>query len=160
MAAAKMARLGPGQTLQATALVNEAYLKLAGGREAWKGRAHFFGAAARAMRNIIVDQVRRKSAAKHGGGQRRVEIDTRIAAPSSTDPDRILDLDRALLRLEVEQPRAAHVVDLRFFAGLSDDETAEALGISTRTVYREWSYAKAWLRRELADRLVIGTDAE
>ncbi len=155
MAAAKVARLGPGQTLQATALVNEAYLKLAGGRGVWEGRAHFFAAAARAMRNIIVDQVRRKAAAKHGGGQRRVEIDTGIAATSAADPDRVLDIDRALLRLEAEQPRAAHVVDLRFFVGMSDDEIAEALGVSTRTVYREWSYAKAWLRRELSGGLPI-----
>jgi len=160
MAAAKVSGLGPGETLQATALVNEAYMKLASGASSWESRAHFFGAAARAMRNIIVDQVRRKASAKRGGGLRRVELDTRVAAPPSVDPDRLLDLDAAMLRLEKDHPRVAKIVDVRFFVGLSDQETADLLGISVSTVYREWAYAKAWLRRELAggDEAALGLD--
>lgn len=151
IAVAKMAGLGPGQTLQATALVHEAYLKLAVADAAWDGRAHFFGAAARAMRNIIVDQIRRQASVRHGGAHQRAALDTQIAEPSAMDPDRILDIESALVRLERDHPRAARIVDLRFFVGLSDQETSRAMGLSTRTVYREWSYAKAWLRRELSD---------
>lgn len=151
MAAARMAGLGAGQTLQATALVNEAYMKLAPRDGSWEGRAHFFGAAGRAMRNIIVDQYRRKDTARHGGDRQRVPLDTSIATTNPGDPEQVIAIEEALRRLEQEEPRAAQVVDLRYFVGLSDQATADAMGISLRTVYREWSYAKAWLRRELED---------
>lgn len=151
IAASKVAALAPGDTLQATALVNEAYMKLASGDSAWDGRAHFFGAAARAMRNIIVDQIRRKATVKHGAEWRQTPLDARIAAPTASDPQRVLEIEEALARLEIEEPRAATIVDMRFFVGLSDEDTAQMLGISARTVHREWTYAKAWLRKELAD---------
>ncbi len=141
----------PGSLLQATALVNEAYLKLSSGRSTWDCRAHFFGAAGRAMRNIVADDIRRRSTAKHGNGLDRVDLDTHIEGPYAENPGRVLEVDEALKRLEQEQPRAARIVELRYFVGLTDEETAEALDISVRTVYREWSYAKAWLHRDLQD---------
>ena len=151
MAVARMAALHPGQTLQPTALVHEAYMKLAPADSVWDGRAHFFGAAGRAMRNVIVDQVRRGATRRHGGDRMRVPLDGTIAEPLPDDPDRLLDIESALRRFERTDPRAARIVDLRFFVGLSDRETADALDISIRTVQREWAYAKAWLRRALTE---------
>ncbi|MCO6438368.1 MAG: sigma-70 family RNA polymerase sigma factor [Phycisphaerae bacterium] len=151
LAQARLAKTPPGQTLQPTALVHEAYLKLVGSEDpGWEGRAHFFGAAARAMRDILVDQARRKASVKRGGGRRRV--DAAQATPSIEPPsDDLLSLDEALRRLEKEDSRKGEIVMLRYFAGLSRDETAAALGVSPRTVDREWRYSIAWLHMELSD---------
>jgi len=151
LARARLARERGGQTLQPTALVHEAYLRLTEGRPdvQWNGRGHFFGAAAEAMRRILVDQARRKAARKHGGGQARVDaddVDLAIEPPA----DDVLALDRALERLQADDPRKAQIVSLRYFAGLDREETAAALGISVRTVDREWQYILARLHRELA----------
>lgn len=151
MAAARLAGQSDGRLLQPTELVNEAYLKLASPTEPWEGRAHFFGAAARAMRHIIVDQIRRQTRLRRNDDRRSQPLDTQFAEPDAADADQVLDIEALLVQLETDQPRAARVVDLRFFVGLSEEDTAEALGLSARTVYRDWSYAKAWLRRELAD---------
>ena len=150
MAAGKMARESPGQTLQPTALVHEAWLRLSGDpAQKWKGRAHFFGAAAEAMRRILIDNARRKRAARHGGGQERVNAaEIELAAVESKD-DEMLAVDEALDRLAREEGRAAEVVKLRYFAGLTIEETAEALSISVRTANRHWAYARAWLYRHL-----------
>ena len=135
----------PGATLQTTDLVHEAYLKLVGDHDpGWNGRAHFFGAAARAMREILVDQARRKGRAKHGGGLRRVQADE-IALPVELPVQDILAVHEALERLEGEDPRKGQIVNLRFFAGLTTEETAKALDLSARTVEREWRYIRAWL---------------
>ena len=145
LAAHKMAQLPPGQTLQATALVHEAWLKLVGsGREQWEGRKHFFSAAAEAMRHILIDRARRRLAVRHGGGQQRLDIhDIEVAAP--VEQETILSLNEALDELEQTDPAKAEVVKLRFFIGLSERETAEILGLSERTIERYWSYAQAWL---------------
>ena len=160
MASARLALLGPGQTLQATALVHEAYLKLATGQTLWESRAHFFGAAGRAMRNIIVDQIRRKSAVRHGGEMTRVPLDPEVVGPRAGDLGRVLEIEDALRQLEAEHSRAARVVELRFFVGLNDEQVAEALGLSVRTVYREWSFAKEWLRRALGDDAAFSESAQ
>ncbi len=141
---------GRDALLQPTALVNEAYLKLSAGTPSWDSRAHFFGAAGRAMRNIIVDEIRKRSTPKHGGHLKRTVLNAQIEGVPAPDQDEILDVDQSLQRLEQEHPRAAKIVDLRFFAGLSDQETADALQLSVRTVFREWAFAKAWLSRDLA----------
>jgi RNA polymerase sigma factor (TIGR02999 family) len=149
LARARMARETPGQTLQPTALVHEAYLRLVGESESsWANRAHFFAAAARAMRRILVERARRTGREKHGGGQLRVTLDERLlgTAPASEE---LLALHEALSRLEVQDPEMAQVVELHQFAGLSIAETAAALGASERTVSRRWTAARAWLRREL-----------
>ncbi len=152
MAAARLRSLSPGDTLRPTELVNEAYIRLACGADGWKGRAHFFGAAGRAMRHILVDRARRRSSVKRGGDLRRARLD--VAGDCEVgDPDdlqRVLEIEEALRTLERDHPLAARVTELRFFVGLSNEEVAEALGRSLRTVYREWSFAKAWLRRELS----------
>jgi RNA polymerase sigma factor (TIGR02999 family) len=155
MAADRIGIQPRGELLQPTELVNEAYLKLASPTEAWEGRAHFFGAAARAMRHILVDQIRRQSRLRRGAGRQAQPLDTQFAEPQAADADQVLDIEELLVRLEASQPRAARIVDLRFFVGLSEDDTAQALGLSARTVYRDWAYAKAWLRRELADPRVL-----
>jgi RNA polymerase sigma factor (TIGR02999 family) len=149
LAAARLAQEKPGQTLQATALVHEAYLRLVKGDEAkpWDGRAHFFAAAAEAMRRILVEQARRKQRGRHGGGQRRVELDKQLAL--ARGGERILALDEALTRLAQVRPQAAKLVQLRFFAGLPVDEAALAIGISSRSARRLWVFAQAWLRREM-----------
>jgi RNA polymerase sigma factor (TIGR02999 family) len=135
----------PGATLQTTDLVHEAYLKLVGEEDpGWNGRAHFFGAAARAMREILVDQARRKGRTKHGGDMRRVGFDE-IALPAELPVQDILAVHEALERLEGEDPRKGQIVNLRFFAGLTTEETAKVLDISPRTVEREWRYVRAWL---------------
>ncbi len=153
LAAAQMARLRPGETLQPTALVHEAYLKLVGDADpAWNGRGHFFGAAAQAMRELIVDHLRRKTAAKRGGGRPKESLDVDIAvAAGDLGPEDALAIDAALARLEMEHPRKAQVVVMRFFGGLSEEEIAEALGVTARTVEREWRFARAWLHAALAD---------
>jgi RNA polymerase sigma factor (TIGR02999 family) len=150
LAAARIAKEKPGQTLQATALVHEAYLRLVGAdvEKTWDGRGHFFAAAAEAMRRILVEQARRKQRSRHGGGMRRLELlDEQIAvAPGD---QRILALDEALTKLAQVRPQAAQLVQLRFFAGLTSDEAALAIGISSRSARRLWVFAQAWLRREM-----------
>ncbi len=156
LAEARLERLPAGQTLQATALVHEAFLRLVGEEDpGWDGKAHFFGAAARAMRDILVDQARRKGRLKHGGGRRRVALEDAVATLSqeeeATITDEIVSLDAALRRMEEEYPRAAEVVMYRYFAGLDSEQTASILGVSTRTVERDWRFARAWLRRAIED---------
>jgi RNA polymerase sigma factor (TIGR02999 family) len=150
LAAAKLAQETPGQTLQPTALVHEAYLRLAAGDpdRHWDGRRHFFAAAAEAMRRILIDNARRKQAGKHGGGWQRHDLLEAELAVDSTGDD-LLAVEEALARLRVGEPVIARLVELRFFAGLTLEEAAECLGLSPRTAYRHWAYARAWLRREL-----------
>jgi len=150
LAAVKLAEEKSGQTLQATALVHEAYLRLVKGKDQspWNGRGHFFAAAARAMRRILVESARHKQRLKHGGQLQRVEIEP-IALPAKVDADELLALDAALERLAVAEPEIAELVQLRQFAGLTIQQTAEALGISVRTANRHWAYAKAWLYQQL-----------
>jgi RNA polymerase sigma factor (TIGR02999 family) len=148
LAAARLAAEPSGHTLQPTALVHEAYLRLVGPADAarWDSRGHFFAAAAEAMRRILVDHARRKAAARHGGGLARLELEPDLAAAREPRED-LLALDEALDRLAVEDPLKAEVVKLRYFAGLTLPETAAALGLSERTAGRHWAYARAWLRR-------------
>jgi RNA polymerase sigma factor (TIGR02999 family) len=152
LAAYKMASEAPGQTLQPTALVHEAWLKLSGGgRDRFGGRADFFAAAAEAMRRILIDRARHRLRARHGGGQERVDVEgAELAAPQSDE--RLLEVHEALDQLAAEDPVKANVVKLRFFVGLSDRETAEVLGVSERTVERHWAYAKAWLFQAIRQR--------
>jgi RNA polymerase sigma factor (TIGR02999 family) len=144
LAAQKLALETPGQTLQPTALVHEAYLRLVGDQK-FEGRGHFFAAAAEAMRRILVDNARRKKAVKHGGELQRVELEGQ-EVPVRPLPEEIVALDEALTRLTAEDPEAAQIVQLHFFAGLSIEQAAEALGVSRATAYRQWSFARAWLR--------------
>jgi RNA polymerase sigma factor (TIGR02999 family) len=147
LAARQLAGEAPGQTLQPTALVHEAYLRLvgAGDEPHWQGRGHFFAAAAEAMRRILIENARRKKRDKHGGGRHRVELTEQdLAAPE--EPEELLALDKALTRLAGEDAPAAQVVQLHVFAGLSVEEAAAALGMSRATAYRHWTYARAWLR--------------
>lgn len=148
LARARLARTPPGNTLQPTALVHEAYLKLVQhGESGWQGRRHFFAAAATAMRQILVDRARRKAALKRGGDRDRVDEEPEIEI--ATPHEDILSLNEALTKLEAEDPRKAQIVMLRYFAGLSPEETAETLELSLSTIEREWKYIKAWLRREM-----------
>lgn len=152
LAARKIARENPGHTLQATALVHEAWLKLAReDKQAWKGRAHFFSAAAEAMRRLLIDSVRRKRALRHGGGQERVQADESafdIAAPNVAE-DELLAVHEALDRLAAHDARKAEVVKLHFFSGFTLAEAAQVLGLSEPTIKRDWTYARAWLFREI-----------
>lgn len=150
LAAQKMTHEAPGQTLQATALVHEAYLRLVDVEKAqhWKSRAHFFGAAAEAMRRILIDNARRKQRPKHGGDRRRVELDEAYLSCYSPAQD-LLALDEALAKLASQEPVKAELVKLRYFAGLSLDEAAEAIGVSPATAKRYWTYARAWLFAEI-----------
>jgi len=150
LAAQKLAREAPGQTLQPTALVHEAYLRLVDTDKLrrWDGRGHFFAAAAEAMRRILVDNVRRKRAEKHGGGWQRHDLLEAELAIDSTGEE-FLFVDEALSELATREPVIARLVELRFFAGLTLEEAAAHLDISDRTAYRHWAYARAWLRREL-----------
>ncbi|MHC4137622.1 MAG: sigma-70 family RNA polymerase sigma factor [Planctomycetota bacterium] len=146
-----MARVPPGQTLQPTALVHEAYLRLIGGEDpSWEGRRHFFFAVSRAMRQILVEQARRKASLKRGGGRRRVQADNDLPAFEEPVED-MLALDDALERLEREDPRKHRIVMLRFFAGLTAEETAGVMDLSLRTVVREWRYIRAKLYQEIVD---------
>jgi RNA polymerase sigma factor (TIGR02999 family) len=150
IAAAMMTRERPGQTLQATALVHEAYLRLFGsGTPQWENRRHFFAAAAEAMRRILVENARRKGRLKRGGEFRRVELDG-AQSISANNQDDLLDLDEALDQLAAEAPEKAELVKLRYFAGLSSEEAAQCLGISKATADRHWAYARAWLYERLA----------
>jgi RNA polymerase sigma factor (TIGR02999 family) len=150
LAAQRLAQEKPGQTLQATALVHEAYLRLVDTDQAqhWDSRGHFFAAAAEAMRRVLIDNARRKQADKHGGGWQRHELLEAELAIDSTSGD-LFAVDDALSRLGAREPVIARLVELRFFAGLSLPEAAKCLGISERTAYRHWAYARAWLRRDL-----------
>jgi RNA polymerase sigma factor (TIGR02999 family) len=148
LAAQRLAQEKPGQTLQATALVHEAYLRLVGEHQPeWNSRGHFFAAAAEAMRRVLVDQVRRKRAAIHGGGRRHVELAEGDWLSRAT-PEEIVALDDSLERLAGDDPAAAEVVKLRLFAGMSVEEAAACLGMSRATAYRHWTYARAWLVAE------------
>jgi len=150
LAARKLAHESPGQTLQATALVNEAYLRLIGGdpNRLWDGRAHFFAAAAEAMRRILVEAARRKGRQKRGGGLHRVDL---ADTPAPNPDDELLALDDALNRLAADDPVAAKVIELRQFAGLGHEEVAAALGITVYLARQKWTYARAWLRDALGD---------
>ena len=148
LARKKLEELPAGQTLQSTALVNEAWLRLSGNEASWESRAHFFGAAARAMRNILVDRARQRDSLRHGGSARRVPF-TGVDVAVLGDEQGMVELDEALARLEQLDSRAARVVSLRYFAGLTIEEAAAVLGTSHATVEREWTWAKAWLRKEL-----------
>jgi RNA polymerase sigma factor (TIGR02999 family) len=150
LAAAYLAREGPGHTLQPTALVHEAYLRLVGtpDERRWNDRAHFFRAAAQAMRRILVDNARRKQSLKHGGAAQKLEL-KEYDVPVAPPPEELLALDETLTRLADHDADAAWVVDLHFFAGFSIEEAAEVLGVSRATAYRQWAYARAWLHAEL-----------
>lgn len=152
LAARELARERPGQTLDATALVHEAYLRVAGdhGDPGWANRRHFFAAAAEAMRRILVENARRKGRIKHGGGRRREAADL-DALDATATPDALLDLHEALERFAVEQPQKARLVELRFFGGLTLEQAAETLGISLSTADRSWRYARAWLHEAMAE---------
>lgn len=144
-----MARTPPGQTLQPTALVHEAFLRLVGKHsEGWDSRGHFFFAAGRAMRDILVERARVKARPKHGGGRNRINLDN-LAVAADAPGDELLALDEALKRLETEYPWEHRIVMLRFFAGLTAEETARAMATSTRTIERDWRFARAWLHRAL-----------
>ena len=153
LATQKLAQEKPGQTLQATALVHEAYVRLVDRETArdWNSRGHFFAAAAEAMRRILIENARRKHADKHGGGRCRIELADAIACKVSKDEE-ILLLDDALSVLDREDAAAADVAKLRLFAGLSVEEAGHALGISRATAFRHWTYARAWLQAELDQR--------
>jgi RNA polymerase sigma factor (TIGR02999 family) len=151
LAAAKLVNEKPGQTLQATALVHDAYIRLVDVEKAqhWNSRGHFFGAAAEAMRRILVEHARRKARVRHGRDCHRVELRD-VNSPTGPSPETILAVDEAVTRLAEDDPAAADIVKLHFFAGMTLDETAEALAISRATVYRQWSYARATLRLALS----------
>ena len=150
LAAQRLAHEKPGQTLQPTALVHEAYLRLVGAdpKRPWDSRGHFFAAAAEAMRRILVEHARRKVRSRHGGGRRRVDLpDVEIVAPA--EDEQVILLDEALTRLAAIRPQAAELVQLRFFSGLTVDEAATLLDLSPRTARRLWVFARAWLQRDM-----------
>jgi RNA polymerase sigma factor (TIGR02999 family) len=148
LAAARLAEEKPGQTLQATALVHEAYLRLVRGAQPqdWHGRGHFFAAAAEAIRRILIDRARHKQTRKAGGEHPRLELDAIDQLPAEVEDDRLLALDQTLRQLETVDPRKAELVKLRFFAGLTTEQAAAALGVSTSTAEKDWAYARSWLR--------------
>jgi RNA polymerase sigma factor (TIGR02999 family) len=152
LAAHRLSQEKPGQTLEATALVHEAYLRLVEGDEAqhWDSRGHFFAAAAEAMRRILVDQARRKQRPKHGGDRRRIDLEEALFVCPEANED-VLALDEALVRLAREDPRKAELVKLRFFGGLSLEQAGAMVGISERTAKRYWAYARAWLYAAVRD---------
>ncbi len=151
LAAQRMAQEAPGQTLQATALVHEAYLRLVDVEQVqhWNSRGHFFAAAAEAMRRILVERARHKGSLKAGGGNRRVEL-ADVEAPAGTSFDDLLALHEALDKLEKKDKRKADLVKLRFFTGLTNEQAAQVLGISTSTADNDWAYARSWLRLEIS----------
>ena len=150
VAAGYLRREKPGQTLQATGLVHEAYLRLVKGDADvhWNSRGHFFGAAAEAMRRILVEKARHKQRLRHGGELRRIDLDSQLEVSDEPDVE-LLALDEVLQQFLAEDPEAAEVVKLRYFAGLTIEETAQALNLSVRTVNRHWAFARAWLYRRL-----------
>ncbi len=149
LAAQKMTRESPGQTLQATALVHEAYIRLVGSQDQnWSGRTHFFTAAAEAMRRILIENARRKQRLKRGAGQRRVDLDD-VELPPETPSDDLIALDRALAKLATKDKVEADLVKLRYFAGLTLEQSASILELSERTATRHWAHAKAWLHRQI-----------
>lgn len=149
IAAAKMALEAPDQTLQPTALVHEAWLRLtADEKRQWNDRTHFFAAAAEAMRRILVDNARRKHAQRHGGGLERVQM-PEIAGPAAQNEDQVLAVNEALDKFAVQDPKKAELVKLRYFVGMTIEEAAEALGVSVPTAKRHWAYARAWLAQEI-----------
>lgn len=156
LAAAKLAQERPGQTLQATALVHEAYMRLVGGKKTkpnarpadWNSRGHFFAAAAEAMRRILVENARRKKRRKHGGDRRRQDLHSDLGRAPEPNEE-LIALDRALVKLAEVHPLKARLVELRYFGGLTGDEAARVLRISTSTADRHWTFARAWLRREI-----------
>jgi RNA polymerase sigma factor (TIGR02999 family) len=149
LAAHRMAKEAPGQTLQPTALVHEAWIKLVGpGTQAWSGRGHFFGAAAEAMRRILIDRARKRKRERHGHGLQRIDLD-QVDVAATADDDMLLRVSEALDKLAAEAPDKAQLVKLRYFAGLPIPDAAEALGISPATAKRRWTFARAWLFAEL-----------
>jgi RNA polymerase sigma factor (TIGR02999 family) len=149
LAAQKLAQEKPGQTLQATALVHEVYIRLLGDQpHDWQSRAHFFGAAAEAMRRILIENARRKGRLRRGAGRQRIDLDA-LSLAIETPADDLIALDEALSRLVKEDPEVAEVVKLSYFGGLTLEEAAEVLGISRRTAYRYWAYTRAWLYDEM-----------
>jgi RNA polymerase sigma factor (TIGR02999 family) len=153
LATARMANEAPGQTLQATALVHEAWLRLVGSNQSlWNSRGHFFGAAAEAMRRILLERARKKARIRHGGGLERVDLDHVTVATQDRD-EVILAVDEALEKLAAESPQKAEIVKLRYFGGLEHAEIAEVLGVSEPTVRRHWTYARSWLYAELKAQL-------
>lgn len=150
LAAAKMAQEKSGQTLQATALVHEAWMRLVGAndQQAWNNRGHFFGAAAEAMRRILIDRARQKARVRHGGELERVDLD-HVNLATEDNAETLLAMSDALEALARESPQKAEIVELRYFTGLDNQEIARALGISLSTVERSWAYARSWLHREL-----------
>jgi RNA polymerase sigma factor (TIGR02999 family) len=150
LAAQRLAQEKPGQTLEATALVHEAYIRLVDveNPQQWDGRRHFFAAAAEAMRRILVESARQKKRIKRGGGMKRVDLD-HADLVSVSSPDELLDIDDALNKLALEDPDAAQLVKLRYFTGLSVEQAAELMGLSRSTAYEQWAYARAWLRCQL-----------
>lgn len=153
LASHKMTQEKAGQTLQPTALVHEAFLRLIGGEDQkqWDGRGHFFAAAAEAMRRILIENARKRNAEKRGGKLARCELDEQDAVLDAEDYDTLLSLDDALTKLSREDASLAKLVELRYFTGLTIDETSKILGISPRTTKRNWAYARAWLKREMDD---------
>lgn len=153
LAAQRLAHEKPGQTLEATALVHEAYLRLVGDQH-FDSRSHFFGAAAEAMRRILVENARRKKRSKHGGDRQRVDLDSRISL--NEEPDELVALDEALVRLAAHDSHAAELVKLHFFAGVPVEQAGAMLGLSRASAYRLWAYARAWLRAEIEGADLIG----
>ncbi|MEM0925875.1 MAG: sigma-70 family RNA polymerase sigma factor [Planctomycetota bacterium] len=150
LAGIQMAHEKPGQTIQPTALVHEAYLRLVGNPDLrWESRGHFFAAAARSMRQILINRANKKKAVKHGGGRIRAEF-REIACVDEPEPDQMIALDAALQKLEQLDERKGKIVNLRFFAGLTIEETSSALGLSVATVKRDWQFARTWLHREMS----------
>jgi RNA polymerase sigma factor (TIGR02999 family) len=151
LAAQRLAQEKPGQTLQATALVHEAYLRLVDVKDSrrWDGRGHFFAAAAEAMRRILVDNARRRGRIKHGGDRQRVDLQPADLQATAAAPDELLLIDDSIARLATEDSKAAELVKLRYFAGLSIEQAADVLGLSRSSAYEHWTYARAWLHCEL-----------
>ncbi|WP_068140316.1 ECF-type sigma factor [Roseimaritima ulvae] len=153
LASSKMNKERSSQTLQPTALVHEAFLRLVGGEDSpkWEGRGHFFAAAAESMRRILIDNARRRGRGKRGGDFVRHELHENSAVVPSEDVDELLSLDEALTKLSAQDPDLAKLVELRYFTGLTIEETADVLGVSPRTTKRNWAYARAWLQREMGN---------
>lgn len=147
-AGVQMAQEAPGQTLQPTALVHEAWLRMIDGNQRWQNRAHFFGAAAEAMRRILIENARRKSRLKRSGGQHRVDIDE-IELADTTPEEKVLLIDDAVEKLQAQDPERAKVVVLKFFGGFTNEEVAASMGVTERTIERHWAFAKAWLFRSI-----------